>query len=425
MSHSPSHRPAGSLPPGAWTAITLLWFAGGSNYLARTMITTMRGSIVEDIPMTDAQFGLLTTGFLWVYAFANAVGGFLADRFSRKAIIVGSLIAWSAVTAATAHVRTFEQFLALRMLLGVSEAFYISAAVSMIVDYHRGPTRGLAAGIHTTGLIFGSSIGGLGGWIAENHSWSAAYSAIGVPSLILGFVLFFLLREPDREYPLAAAGDSAAPQFTFWSVLVTLARPGPIYWLLLCWCLQGAVGWLLIGWMPTHMREQFGMGQGEAGITALGYLYAFQTVGLLAGGHWSDRLSRTFPRARIVLPAASFLLPTIAFLLTGQSSHFFFTVLSLAGWGLAAGFLGANMMPLVCFVVDQRYRATAYGVLNTFPAIFGGVSIWLGGYVRDANVSLSVILVYCGVGAGLCGAALWMVNRHVRAEEQRTAPSPG
>lgn len=409
------------LLPGAWTAIALLWCAGGSNYLARTMITTMRGSIIEDIPMSDAQFGLLTTGFLWVYAFANAVGGFLADRYSRKAVIVGSLIAWSVVTAGTAYVRTFEQFLALRMLLGVSEAFYISAAVSMIVDYHRGSTRSLAAGIHTTGLIFGSSIGGLGGWIAERSSWSAAYSCIGVPSLVLGFVLFFLLREPEREYPLAAPGGDTAPGLTVWAVLAALAKPGPIYWLLVCWCLQGAVGWLLIGWMPTHMREQFGMSQGEAGITALGYLYAFQTLGLLAGGHWSDRWSRTFQRARIVLPAVAFLLPAVAFLLTGQSSLFIFTVLALSTWGLAAGLLGANMMPLVCFVVDQRYRATAYGVLNTFPAIFGGISIWLGGLVRDAQVSLTVILVYCGLGAFLCGASLWMVNRYVRSVEARAA----
>ena len=416
-----SPRPAAALPPGAWSAIALLWCAGGSNYLARTMLTTMRGSIVADIPMSDAQFGLLTSGCLWVYALANPVGGFLADRFSRKAVIVGSLIAWSLVTACTAYARTFEQFLALRMILGISEAFYIPAAISMIVDFHRGPTRGLAAGVHTTGLIFGSTIGGLGGWIAEHHNWDVAYRVIGVPSLILGFTLLFFLREPAREHPFSAADGSAAPSFSFWSAVATLAKSGPLYWVLTCWGLQGAVGWLIIGWMPTHMREQFNMGQGEAGFSALGYVYVFQTLGLLAGGHWSDRWSQTFPRARIVLPAVAFMLTAPTFLLTGQSNLFIFTVLALSGWGLAEGFLGANMMPIICFVVDQRYRATAYGVLNAFPAIFGGIAIWLGGVVRDAQISLNVILTYCGVGVFVCGASLWMVNRYVRSVEARAA----
>jgi MFS family permease len=426
MSHavSTAPRPAAALSPGAWSAVVLLWFAGGSNYLARTMLTTMRGSIVADIPMSDAQFGLLTSGFLWIYALANPIGGFLADRFSRKSVIVGSLIAWSLVTACTAYARTFEQFLALRMILGISEAFYIPAAISMIVDFHRGPTRGLAAGIHTTGLIFGSTIGGLGGWIAEHHNWNVAYSVIGVPSLILGFTLFFFLREPAREHPASVADSSAAPSFTFWSAVARLAKTGPLYWVLVCWGLQGAVGWLIIGWMPTHMREQFNMGQGAAGFSALGYVYVFQTLGLLAGGHWSDRWSQTFPRARIVLPSVAFMLTAPTFLITGQSDLFIFTVLALAGWGLAEGFLGANMMPIICFVVDQRYRATAYGVLNAFPAIFGGISIWLGGVVRDAQINLNVILIYCGVGVFVCGASLWMVNRHVRRLEA-SAAKPG
>lgn len=419
---SPStHR---TLPPGAWSAVALLWWAGGSNYLARTMLTTMRESIVADIPMSDAQFGLLTAGFLWVYAFANPIGGFLADRFSRKAVIVGSLFAWSAVTACTAFARTFEQFLAFRMLLGISEAVYIPAAVSLIVDFHRGPTRGLAAGIHTTGLIFGSTIGGIGGWIAEHHKWSTAYHWIAVPSLILGGVLYLLLREPEREHPLVPTTGLAPSGVGFWSGLAKLARTGPLYWVLACWCLQGAVGWLILGWMPTHMREQYGMGQGAAGFSALGYVYVFQTVGLLAGGYWSDQWSRTFPRARIVLPAVAFVLTAPIFLLSGQSNVLLFTILALAGWGLAEGFLGANMMPIICFSIDQRYRGTAYGVVNCFTAIFGGASIWMGGALRDARINLNVIITYCALGVFLCGATLWMLNRNVRATEKR-AGQPG
>lgn len=157
----------------------LLWSAAASNYLTRTMLTTMRGSILEEIPMTDAQFGLLTSVFLWTYALFSPLGGFFADRFSRRSVVLGSILSWSAITWVTAYVTNFEQFLVLRGLLGISQALYIPAAVALIVDYHRGPTRALAAGSHTTGLVIGSMIGGVGGWIAEDRGWTAAYSLIG------------------------------------------------------------------------------------------------------------------------------------------------------------------------------------------------------------------------------------------------------
>ena len=195
-----NQRPLGSpLMAAAWTAVAVLWLAGASNYLTRTMLTTMRGSILEAIPMSDAQFGLLTSGFLWVYAFASPFAGFVADRFSRRLVVIASLFAWSAITWLTAYAKTFEQFLALRILLGLSQACYIPAAVALIIDFHRGPTRALAAGIHVTGLVAGSALGGVGGWLAAEYNWSHAYLVIGVPNLALGVLLYFTLRDPPRE----------------------------------------------------------------------------------------------------------------------------------------------------------------------------------------------------------------------------------
>ena len=96
---------------GAWRFAALLWFVAVLNYLDRIMITTMRASLVEAVPMTDAQFGLLTSVFLWVYGLLSPFAGFLADRFSRSRIIVGSVLVWSAVTWLTGQARTFEKLL--------------------------------------------------------------------------------------------------------------------------------------------------------------------------------------------------------------------------------------------------------------------------------------------------------------------------
>ena len=422
---SEGNRSAGysSLPAAAWSAVAWLWLAGGSNYLTRTTLTTMRGSIVQDIPMSDAQFGLLTSAFLWLYAIFGPFGGFLADRYSRRLVVIWSIIAWSSVTLVTTQVRTFESFLALRALLGISQAFYIPAAVALIIDYHLGPTRALASGIHLTGMVFGSMIGGLGGWLAEQHSWRYAYTFIGLPNLGLAVLLYFFLRDPPREHLTKAVGGSRFPEIRLGDALRSLGRPGPFYYLVACQAVQGAVSWIIIGWVPTLMREQFKLGQGAAGFSSLGVLYGSQIVGLLIGGFWSDRWSPTNPRARIIIPAVAILLTSPIFWLTGWFPFMFFSLLSLSMWGLAMGFFGANTMPIVCLVVDVRYRATAVGMLNACTAIFGGVALYGVGALRDAKINVNLILTLTGLGVFLCGFFLWLVNTSLKQSELNPSPA--
>src|ERR1022692_570197 len=118
-----------STPPlsRAWLVVGLLWFVVGFNYLDRIM---------------------LTSAFLWVYAFLSPFAGFMADRFSRSRVIIISMMVWSAVTLLTSYAKTFPQLLAMRGLMGVSEACYLPAALALIMDYHRGATRSLAVGLH-------------------------------------------------------------------------------------------------------------------------------------------------------------------------------------------------------------------------------------------------------------------------------------
>src|SRR5690606_38737514 len=130
-----------------WLLVALLCIIGCLNYLDRMMIVTMRTSILEEIPMSDAQFGLLTSVFLWVYGFSSPVAGYIADRFNRSFVIIGSLFVWSLVTWLTAHATTFEGLLAARALMGISEAFYFPAAMALIMDWHSDKTKSTAVGI--------------------------------------------------------------------------------------------------------------------------------------------------------------------------------------------------------------------------------------------------------------------------------------
>jgi MFS family permease len=394
----------------AWLVVGLLWVVALLNYLDRVMITTMRGSLVEAIPMTDAQFGLLTSMFLWVYAVLSPFAGFLADRFSRSRVILWSLLAWSALTWLTGHAKTFEQLLVARALMGVSEATYIPAALALITDYHRGGTRSLATGVHMTGISVGSGLGGLGGWLAERYGWSYAFNLFGIIGIVYAVLLMFMLRDAPREgAPTSAAADPKL-ESGFLHAIVSLFRCGPFYLMLGYWGLLGMVGWAVVGWLPTYLNEHFHLSQGEAGLSATGYLQVATLLGLLIGGVWADRWSRTNYRARILVPVIGLCLAAPAVFVMANTTVLPLAIAGLMLYGLGRNFTDANMMPVLCLVADPRYRATGYGVLNLFSCVIGGLSLYAGGVLRDAHVNVNNLFMWSAASILVCAVLMFLVK---------------
>ncbi|WP_353719959.1 MFS transporter [Dyadobacter sp. 676] len=246
----------------AWLVVAMLCVVGGLNYLDRMMITTMRSSIIAAIPMSEAQFGLLTSVFLWIYGLLSPVAGYLADRFNRSRVIVGSLFVWSLVTWLTSRATTFEELLVTRALMGISEACYIPAALALIVDYHRGRTRSRATGIHMAGVYIGQSLGFVGGWLAESRTWNFAFVVFGVIGVVYALILAFSLkdapvrqRETARREEVTGFADAVRNLFRQPAYLIALAA----------WGLLGVVSWMINGWLPTYYKEHFNLSQTQAG----------------------------------------------------------------------------------------------------------------------------------------------------------------
>jgi MFS transporter, Spinster family, sphingosine-1-phosphate transporter len=395
----------------AWMLVALLWPVACLNYLDRLMITTMRDSIKAGIEMTDAQFGLLTSAFLWVYAFLSPSAGYLADRFSRSRVIIVSLFVWSAVTWLTGHASTFNQLLVTRALMGVSEACYIPAALALIADYHRGRTRSLATGLHMSGIYAGAALGGLGGVLAEHLRWQSVFSLFGV--IGVGYSIVFLLTLRDAPVVTRADESTAQPvekKVTLSSALGYLCRQGSFWALFVYFGLVSIANWAVYGWLPTYMGQQFKLGQGAAGMSATAYIQVASFAGVLLGGAWADRWVRNNPCGRVFVPLIGFCAAGPALFLSSSTGMLLVAVAGLLVFGLARGFADANNMPILCQIVPGRYRATGYGVLNLIACVLGGAMTYVAGALRDANVGLEKVFQFSAAGLVVAGLCLLLVK---------------
>lgn len=374
--------------PRAWLIVGLLCVVALLNYIDRTMITTMRGSIIDAIPMTDAQFGLLTAVFLWIYGFLSPVAGYMADRFSKSRVVLISLAVWSLVTWMTAYAQTFEQLLLTRALMGISEACYIPAALALIMDYHRGPTRSLATGIHMAGIMAGQSLGFVGGWMAEQHQWNTPFWFFGIFGVLYALLLVFLLKDaPNPQIEKKPQQESIG----FAKGITYLFRQRSFVLLVVFFALVSILTWLIVGWLPTYFKEQFGLSQTMAGVYSTAYIFTSAIVGVLLGGFLADRFSKHNPKGRIWVPAIGLLIAAPAIFVASYTTVLPVAIICFITYTVTKSFSDSNTMPILSMVVDPRYRATGYGILNCCGTIVGGIALYYGGFLRDLDINLSTI----------------------------------
>jgi MFS transporter, Spinster family, sphingosine-1-phosphate transporter len=372
----------------AWLIVLLLWPVALLNYLDRQMLAAMKSSMMHDIPdiATDSNWGFVLGSFKWVYAFLSPVGGYLADRWSRRHVIAGSLLIWSFVTWLTGHVVTYEQLVATRALMGISEAIYIPAALALITDFHLGPTRSRAVGIHQSAIYAGIILGGFSGYVADNPNlgWRIAFVVCGLVGVLYSVPLFVFLRNAPRQTnvfqnpsPLSAARE---------------LLQNPSFLLLVAYfTLPALAGWIVKDWMPAILKQQFNLGQGKAVVSAVLYVQLASLIGVGIGGWLADAWMRRNVRGRIFVSAIgmSFFLP--ALFGVGNASSLAVAIGFLLLFGLGWGFFDCNNMPILCQIVRPRLRATGYGIMNMVSTSCGGFADWGFGALRDRDVPLNII----------------------------------
>lgn len=382
----------------AWFVVALLFPVALLNYLDRQMLATMKSSMVGDITgiTSDGQWGFVLASFKWVYAVLSPIGGYIADRFSRRHVIAASLFTWSAVTWWTGHVTTYNELVAARALMGVSEAFYIPAALALIADYHSGPTRSRAVGFHQTGIYLGLIIGGFAGHVADapNFGWRWAFSLAGGIGILYALPLFWLVRNPERPV------DSTATSLTPLSAAKELFSNRNYLLLMLYFTLPAIAGWVIRDWMPVILKDRFKLSQGDAGVIAVIYVQFATIGGALLGGALADWWAKRTARGRIYVSAIGMTLFLPALFGLGNPGTVALAIMFLILFGVGWGFFDCNNMPILCQIARPELRATGYGCMNLVSISCGGFGDWGFGVLRSQGVALPLIFG-CFTGVAL------------------------
>lgn len=389
------HAPSKAYP---WIVVALLWVVALLNYMDRQMLSTMQLSMGQTIhPILDpVNFGRLMAIFLWIYGFMSPISGAIADKLNRKWLIVGSLGVWSGVTLAMGYCTTFDQIYWLRALMGISEALYIPAALSLIADYFTGKGRSLAVGIHMTGLYMGQALGGFGATVAHAYSWQMTFHIFGIVGLAYAIILIIALRDirrtpAEENKAKAPIGSTVRSMFTGFGALFTMIA----FWVILFFFASSSLpGWATKNWLPTLFADSLHITPSQAGPLATITIAASSFIGVMIGGPLSDRWVRHNLRGRIYTSAIGMAMMVPALVLIGLGHNIFAAIGAGLFFGLGYGMFDANNMPILCQFVPSRLRASAYGVMNMVGVFAGAlVTSVLGDWAKSGNLGLGFALM--------------------------------
>ncbi len=390
--------------------VAFMWVAYFLNYCDRQAVFAMFPSLKADLSMTDEQLGYVGAAFLWVYAFGCPIAGQIGDRFSKRLLVVLSLVVWSVVTFATGLAASVAMMLMLRAMMGVSESLFMQPAIALTANVHPPRLRSRAIATLTTAQVVGTVAGSwFGGWMADRGQWRGAFLVLGVLGVLYAVPYILFLRGVDegaRSKP-AKGGTALA--------LAALVRIRT--YLLLCVVFPVFVFglWLLYGWLPTFLQSKFSLNQSDAAFNATVFLQCATVIGLLGGGVLADALYRRTRAARLWLMIASLLGCAPCLHALGSSATLDATRVAAAGFGLFSGLLMGNIFPAAFEVVPLDTRASAVGVLNFFGAIISGFATLFGGLWKqspgiDRLLSLTAV-AYLAAGVALFAGIRMLFER--------------
>ncbi len=404
------------------TALIVLTALNLLNYVDRNVLFAVQPLVQAEFHLSNAQVGYLTSAFLGFYMIAAPFVGPLADRYSRKLIIVLGALFWSGLTLLTAVTHTYTELLIRHTLVGVGEATFVTIAPTFVADLFRENVRGRILGVFYLAIPVGSAAGYLlGGYLAPHHGWRFPFYIAAAPGFVMALAAAFL-PEPERGQfdsvkdeadwlPEGFQGGSSRRflirnYFFFRKLwLDVVLNPAFLTATLGMAFMTYSLGGIQV-WMPKFLFSERGYTL-EAANFAFGIVIVVDGIlAALIGGWLGDYLLPRMKSSYYFVSAASMLLgvPVMIVALFAKGPAM------MPAIAVAAFFLLLNTAPLNAAVINSvgaHIRATALAVNIFIIHILGDVpSPTMMGWVADKR-SLQAAFILPVIAMGVSSAILF------------------
>ena len=389
-----------------WYVLLVTTAVYALNIADRFVVSTLIEPIKREFMLSDAAVGVLTGAALAVfYVTAGIPLGMLADRISRKRMIVASLALWSVLTALCGTTRNYWQLLATRIGVGIGEAGGTPPAQSLLADSFPPRSRALAMSLYAIGAAAGAAMASiLGGALNDIYGWRTVFIVFGLIGLPVALIVLLTVREPARGRYESGAEPAPAPCFA--EVMRCIARSRPLRHLLAGAAVLTFAGWGLVWWVPTFLLRSHGMSLQESGI-ALGSMHGIGGASVTLLTAWAmgafARKGWRWQALFIAATAAAASIPAIvAFTAEGKGlviAMLWFFVPSTYIYigptlGIAQNLTAANMRGVICALI--LFVANAANLVIA-PVLIGLLSDLLGPHLPDPVQSLRYVLAFMGL----------------------------
>jgi MFS family permease len=400
-----------------WEVLALLWLAFFINQADRQAFNVLLPLLKSDLGLSDVEIGTIATIFNVFYAFLVPIAGYIGDLYSRKWIVVCSILFWSIATMFTGVANTVFMLVIVRSIAtGGGEAFFGPANYTLLAGYHK-KTRGLAMSIHQTSYYLGIILSGfLAGYLGQRWGWRETFYVFGGVGLLYGLVMMFRLKDAPSDSgektTVKKVRFSEALRVLFHiptAVALTIGFSGLIFVL---------VGYLT--WAPTYLYENFSMDLTRAGFNSMFYVHIFAFAGILIAGKYSDRVAAKKPAGRLIMQGVGLLCAAPFIILLSKAHVLVLIYVGFAGFGFARSFFDANTYSVLYDVIPRKFQSSASGVMLMIGFGVGSLSPLILGSLKPAmGLSfgfslLAFVWIFCGALL-LVAARFWFAKDYQRA----------